>query len=195
MGIEDIQAKKDRIMAWEKEEAGKIAERIFPKPALSVWMVLVPLVFVYYFYAMNRFRSAKERFVRETLATRKLALEAACKSVAAAESVDFHMLAARDDVPEQAQEALAEYLRVLAEHYKALLVAKGGSAAELLARAYGSATNYLLFLNQAHQAESELNRKVAVMLNDQVAGALEAVEKMAEAAREVRRVRISLIFG
>ena len=175
--------------------AKSVAAQVIPQPRLNVWMVLIPIIFVFYFYQRERYRTGSEQFVQHYMLSRKRALEEACQAETAGRDPDLAQLTGSSRLPGEAQPAYRSFLQVLVHHYQVLLEAEGGTFAELVRAAYGSKTNYLLFCNELKQAEMDLNAALEPHMEATTEGYREAAEKIELASEEKRRQEAERIFG
>jgi len=120
-------------------------------------MILIPVIFVYFFYRYQKFSSSRKVFCENFLISRKRALNEAMEVIRAGRKPDINALARQSDLPEPIREKNAAVLAVLVDHYLDLLQADGEDFQGLVRGAYKNRTNFLLFVNQLNQAEKSLN--------------------------------------
>ena len=69
------------IMEHEEQFAHALAVHVLDKPRLSIWMILIPIIFVFYFYQVQKFKTGRTTFVEHYLVSRKSALQEAMTAV------------------------------------------------------------------------------------------------------------------
>jgi hypothetical protein len=153
------------ILDHEQRFARALAVRVVDKPQLSVWMVLIPIIFLHFMHRMQTFKAGIEACSREFLYTKKRALDLAFDIVrkdsqnrpAAAAPPEEGEEAGLDKTREVRGNQLKE-IRLLAEHYLKLFKAGGDTYEALVKNAYRNRDLYSGFLNKLEQAEKEVNR-------------------------------------
>lgn len=182
-----IESKKDMILEHERLFAHTLGLRVLNKPKLSIWMILIPIIFVYYFYQYQRFTESRKQFSENYLKSRERALNEAFKSVIDKKEPDIDSIAAPSDVPEAVIPFHAKVLSILVDHYRGLFQAKGNDFSSLVRSLYGSQTNYLLFLNSLNNAEKKMNDAIKPVLKESLEGVDEVIRKMEEESEKIRR--------
>jgi hypothetical protein len=185
-GMETREAKRLLILEHETWFAEALASRVLARPKLSVWMILIPIIFVYYFYQFQKVTEGRKQFAAHYLKSRVRALDAAVQALDTGEKPDAESLASLSDVPEEVRPLQAEFLSILVEHYTGLLQAEGGDFASLVRSSCRNRTNYLLLLNRLTQAEGKVNEALKPQLEKthaEVEGVIRAVEAESESIR------------
>ena len=185
----------DIIERNEERFAFYLAGQVIYKPNLSIWMIFIPVIFVYYFFQLNKYKQGREEFTGHYLVTRKRALNAARSAVLSDKDPDIEDIAQMAELPPETLGAYRELLVVLIQHYKDLLIAKGESIAELVQSAYRTRTNYLLFYNRLNQVERELNAALRPHMKDSIDGFDEVVQKIEDVSAKLRRQDVDSIYG
>jgi len=191
---EKISEKKQIILAREKTFANALGAAVLEKPKLSVWMILIPIILVYYMMRFQRYSDSRKDFSENYMISRNRALDAAAEMAGTGKKPDPAELSRLSDVPESARGKHAEFTRVLIEHYGLLLEAEGDDYGALVRSAYGEGTNYLLFLNLLNKAERRMNKALRPHLADSVEGFDEIVQRMEAQSERLRREHAGLIF-
>jgi len=146
------------IVAQEEAFAHTLALQVLDRPQLSIWMILIPIIFVYFFYRYQKFSSGRKVFCENYLISRKRALNEALEVIRTGRKPEINALARQSSLPEHLREKNADVLAVLVDHYIDLLRADGENFHALVRSAYRNQTNFLLFINRLNQAEKALNR-------------------------------------
>ena len=60
----DTSEQRAIILESERQFAHKLALEVIDRPSLTVWMILIPVIFVYYFFRLNRYKSGREAFIK-----------------------------------------------------------------------------------------------------------------------------------
>ena len=107
---------------------------------------------------------------------------------------DIRALAELPDMNSNAREKQADILAVLLEHYTIILNSDGEDFASLIRAAYGSLTNYLLFLNRLNQAEKEVNKTLRPDLKESDEVINDIVSRMEDLSERIRRDTAESIF-
>ena len=141
----DLKQKFDAVLNREKSFANSVAAAVIrPKP-LSVWEVLIPVIFILGFM---KSRQEREVFSQNLMFTKNMALEAAYKMVRDGRAVEEVMA----DIDERTRELVAtapdgiyseqirreqfKEIRLLIDHYSRLLNADGADFKALVTAAY-----------------------------------------------------------
>lgn len=193
MGTQDQRA--DIILQHEKQFAEALARQVIQKPEISVWMILIPVLFVYHMYRLPRYAQGKKEFVENYLLSRISALHEASSALAEGRQPDTGSLAVRDDVPADIQPHLREILDILVQHYTSLLQAAGDDFPSLARSAYGSGTAYLLIMRRLNDAEGKLYAALTSRLQQEQDDVGSAVSHIGVSAERLRREEAGSIFG
>ena len=182
------------ILEQEEEFAVILATQIIHKPQLSLWMILIPIFFVFYFNDLSKYRKGCNKFAENYLLDKKRALNEAVEVVNRGKEPDIHALANLLKMNSKAREKQANILTVLIEHYTVLLNADGEDFASLIRSAYGTITNYLLFLNRLNQAEKEGNKSLEPDIKEPYEVINDIVSRMEVLTEKLRRETAESIF-
>ena len=182
-----IDEKFDIIEKNEKTFAIRLGSRVIYKPKLSTWMVLIPVIFVYYFFQLNKYKQGRSDFTDNYLISRMRALDAARGAVVKEKTPDLEKLVQLAKLPHQTLDAYRELLVVLIQHYTDLLCAEGNDIAELVRSVYRTRTNFLLFCNRLNQVERELNAALRPHMKDNIEGFDDAVRRIENFSVDLRR--------
>ena len=175
--------KKELILRYEEKFADSVAVSVIDKPKLSTWMILIPILFIYYFYRLKKFADGRKEFARHFILTRKRSLEEAAASLESGGKPDVEALVNMSSAPGPTHADYREWLKVLLDHYRYLLRSKGDSFETLIRSAYKTRTNYLLFINQLNRVERQFNAALKPSLKEtteEVNNIVTAIEKRCE---------------
>jgi hypothetical protein len=145
--------KKDLILQRELAFANAIGASVLDKPKVSFWMVLIPILFLYFIYRMQTFKSGRIKFDEDFMAPRRRAMDAALVAVEAKGPPDIDALARNSGLPEALHEPYAAWMDAQVGHYMELLTGDGDSFESLVRAAYRDRNSYLLALNRLTTVE------------------------------------------
>jgi len=182
------------ILEQEEKFAVTLAAQVINKPQLSLWMILIPIFFVFYFNDLNKYKQGSRQFAENYLIDKKRALNEAVEVVNSGREPDIPALAELSNMNSQAREKQADILTILVEHYSILLKSEGEDFATLIRAAYGSLTDYLLFLNHLNQAEKEVNQSLKPDLKESDEVINDIVSRMEDLSEKLRRETAESIF-
>lgn len=153
--MKGLERKKEIILQGELAFANAIGSKVFEKPKVSFWMVLIPILFLYFIYRMQRFKSGRLKFNEEFMVTRRRAMGIAVESVETGSKPNIDRVARGIGLSDALEKPYASWLKVLVDHYADLLSAEGDSLESLVRSAYRGKTELLLTLNRIHSVEKE----------------------------------------
>jgi hypothetical protein len=176
-GMGTVEQKHQIILEHEKSFADHLALKVLEKPKLSVWMILIPIIFVHYFHRIQKFNSGRSAFTENYMIVRKRALDEAIEVIQTERAPDIEGLARLSKLPESVHGPHLKMLDLLVSHYTDLMRSDGDTMESLVRSLYKTRTNYLLFVNQLNQTERTLNS----VLKPHLAGSLEGVDEIISA--------------
>ena len=190
-----IDDKKDCILAQERRLAVAVASQIIDRPKQSIWMILIPVVFIYYFYRLQRYANGRKEFVEHFMISRERAMEEAFSAVKSGKRPDALKLCRMSTVPSQIYAEYGDWLTVLIDHYMDLLQAEGDRIEDLIKSVYKTRTNYLLFFNRLNSVEKKFNTALKPHLPDSIDGANSIMTAMETYSTAWRRNQVESIFS
>jgi len=190
----ELEKKKDLILAHELEFANAVGAAVFEKPKVSLWMILVPLLFVYFIHRMQTYKKGRIKFNEDFMDTRKRALECAVETFKAGDRLDPSQAVRQSELSDELGKPYAAWLEVLVDHYRDLLAADGDDFGALVRKAYHTRTNYLLTLNRLNTVEKDyyaaLKRQLA-----STEGTADIIAIMEKESQQLRRELAEEVFG
>lgn len=192
--MKGLERKKELILQRELAFANAVGAAVFEKPKVSFWMVLVPLLFLYFIYRMQRYKSGRMKFDEEFMTTRRRAMNLAFKAVETGTRPDIDRIARESGLTEALEKPYASWLKVLVDFYMDLLAANGDSFESLVRSAYRNRTNYLLTLNRLSTVEREFYAAVKPQLAA-TEGAAAVIATIETQSQQLRRDLAENIFA
>ena len=187
--------KSKLILEHDQQFAFVLAGKVLDKPKLDIWMILLPILLVYYMNSFQKFKDGRKTFAAHYMATRKRALKEATAAIQSGKKADPDRLASESEMTAEAQRKLAELFALLLDHYEALLKADGNDFASLVRSAYDNLANYLLFIDQLNHAEISRNMALKpqfTTISSELNDILSAMEKY---SGQIRRREALDIFS
>ncbi len=197
-----LDRKYKNIFSRERSLARAVASAVIESKPLTVWEVVIPILF---FFTFLNFKRSRETFTLNFLFTKKLALDAALERVRKGKTLE----GVRADIKEKTDKILAadrkgvysskirqrqlQEMELLLEHYFRLLEAEGEDFRSLVRNVYQSRENYEKFLTNLERAEKEVNRAALQFVKNK--SGQTTVSKMEEAAQRIRKDDIERIFS
>ncbi len=186
--MKGLERKKELVLQRELLFANAIGAAVFEKPKVSFWMVLIPILFVYFVYRMQKYKSGRLKFDEDFMITRRRAMDVAFEAVETGGKPAVEKVVQASDLSDALQEAYRSWVRVLVDYYMDLLAADGNSFDSLVRSAYRSRGNYLLVLNRLNMVE----REFYIALKPQLAATEGAADVIAAIETQSQRLRRDL---
>lgn len=192
----DINEKKNLIFEGETTLARQLALHVIEKPVPKVWMIFIPIFFVFYFWKLKQFESGLKDFADNYIIPRRRTLEAVFAAEVGGRPVDIDLLVElMGDLPENTRACCAEWLNVLAGHYQLLLAADGDSYPALVRSGYRTKSNYLLICRQLGKAETAYDMALLPTIEGDSMDLRQVTEAMAEGLNSLRCREAEEIFS
>ena len=200
--IKGFKQKHDVISSRERSKAKSIALTVDKPRTLSVWEVLIPIIFI---FSYLKAKSNRDVFADNLLFTKNMALKAAYDRL----QKDKTREAVIDRIKSQTGELLSslpnniysdairqEQLKeidLLVEHYYRLLQADGRDYDDLVRNTYGNRVAYESFLNRLKSAEKAVVRAAHRTLGPSADAAM--ATRIEDASNRIRIAELDRIFG
>ncbi|SDB22269.1 hypothetical protein SAMN05660653_01079 [Desulfonatronum thiosulfatophilum] len=187
-----LQEKYDIIFGHEQQFAYRLAKDVVKKPEVSVWMILLPILFVHYMMKISQYKQGIHDFANNILGTKKKALDKALKDIEIGEIQDYGPEDYFPQVPLESKpeielaEKQINVLKLMEEHYREMLGQQGATLEELVRGAYGSSGEYRYYLNKLAAAEDEISRHLRENFHssDESGSVMDRIEKRTAELRE-----------
>lgn len=195
MSHPSIHQKQHWILNHETQMAQKLCAQVLEKPKPPLWMILIPIFFIFFAQKMQQYRAGHENFVRNYLISRSRCLDAAVQSLESGSPIDVPAIVnMAADIPDTARPAYSAWITALADHFHTLLKANGPHYNALIRSAYASKTNYLLFCNQLGQLEHTFTLAVITKIDGEHEDVLAVIQSMRDSVMKLRRDLADSIF-
>ena len=192
--MKGLERKKELILQRELAFANAVGAAVFEKPKVSFWMVMVPLLFLYFIYRMQKYKNGRMKFDQDFMTTRRKAMDLAVEALETGVKPNIDRIAGESGITEALEKPYVTWLRTLVDYYDDLLTANGDTFDALARSAYRSRTNYLLTLNRLNTVEKEFY----AALKPQMAateGAGTVITAIEEQSRRLRRNLAESVFA
>jgi len=197
-----LDTKYENILAQERALAKTVASAVIGQTPVTVWDVLIPIVFV---FNVLKFKRAREVFTLNFLFTKKLALQGAFDMVKKGQSREDALGQIRGQTSEilasdkrgiyskKIRQKQVQEMELLLDHYSRLLNADGKDYASMVKHAYRTRQNFSAFVKELEGIEKEVNRAASQTAG--TASAPDIVSRMEETAGRLRAAQMETIFG
>lgn len=192
MTLMDLTQKTDIILKHELRFADEIGAVLFEKPKVSVWMIFIPILFLYFVFRMQKFKNDRIKFSAEFMSARReamdMALEASTVSPAGKDSEKQHA-----KLPEPLQKPYGSWIKALSSLYQDLLSADGNDFESLARTAYPGRDQYLEALERLNKAEKEFYAALKPLMAE-VDGTAAIIATLESESRRLRMDTADRIF-
>jgi hypothetical protein len=192
--MKGLERKKELILERELAFSNAVGAAVFEKPKVNFWMVLVPLLFLYFIYRMQKYKNGRIKFDQDFMTTRRKALDLAIEALETGVKPNIERAARESGIIDALEKPYASWLRVLVDHYDDLLTANGDSFGALARSAYHNRTNYLLTLNRLNTVEKEFYDALKPRMAA-TEGAVAIIAAIEEQSRRLRRNFAESVFA
>jgi plasmid maintenance system killer protein len=196
-----LDTKYENILTQENTVAKAVARSVIGVSSVTVWDVLIPIVFV---FNVLKFKRAREIFALNFLFTKKLALQGAFDMIKTSQSREDALAQIRNRTSEvlasdkkgiysiKIRQKQMREMELLLDHYSRLLNAEGKDYSSMVRNAYLSRKDYGAFAKQLEGIEKEVNRAASQTVK--TASAPDIILKMEEATARLRAAESEKIF-
>ncbi len=192
--MKGLERKKELILQRELAFANAVGSAVFEKPKVSLWMVLVPLLFLYFIYRVQKFKNGRLNFDREFMVTRRKAMDLAVEAIETDVKPNIDRVARQSGLMDALEKPYASWLKALVVYYTDLLAASGDSFETLVRSAYRNRTDYLLTLNRLSTVEKDFHAALKPHMAA-TEGAAAIIATIEEQSRRLRREMAEQIFA
>lgn len=197
----ELKKKFKTILSHEQTQANFVALKVNPSRPLSVWEVLIPIVFILAYMKSNERRQV---FAQNLMFTKKMALEAAYDMIAKNQTkgaalmrIELQTKQLLTSVPEgiysdAIRQGQLQEIEFLIDHYLKLLRADGKDYCALVLGVYPQRKDYLNFQQALSALEKQVSRAAGQTLGAQTDAAM--LSRIESATQELRSAEIQNIF-
>ncbi|MDX9835067.1 MAG: NF038143 family protein, partial [Desulfobulbus sp.] len=126
MNTRTLETNQQLILENEQALAKQLARLVLEKPVPPIWMIFIPIFFVFHAWRIKGYAKGLDDFVDQLLVSRRRALEAATESVRTGNEVDFEAWMNKAAHMQPAAKPLyRQWMTLLVEQYRTLLTAHG----------------------------------------------------------------------
>ncbi len=191
-----LDEKRALIFEYEKSRARELARRVIDKPVPPVWMILIPVFFVFYAWKVKEYSSGLKDFADHYLISRNKALGMAYEAEESGRLQEIDDLEENNHpIPARARPDYRQWLSLLVDHYRNLLAARGDSVQGLIRACYRNRANYLIVNNQLNSAESSFNKALMPKIEGDQQDIRYVVDRMERSIAELYREEVDHIFS
>ena len=191
--MKDLTQKKEIILRRELAFADEIGAAVFEKPEVSYWMVFIPILFLYFIYRMQKFKSDRMKFNEEFMSARKRAMDIALGDSATGGIAETDWAAHGSELPAPLQKPYIYWIKTLSSHYLEMLSASGDDFESLVRAAYRNRSDYLLALEKLNNAEKDFYTALKPLMA-QVEGTADIIAIIESQSRKLRSETADRIF-
>lgn len=196
MILTDLNEKKMLILAYETATSRQLALHVIEKPLPRVWMIFIPILFVFYFWKLKEYETDLKNFAENHLSLRRRALEAVFAAEESGLPVNIEVLVNQlGDMPETARALCKEWLTVLTGHFQLLLNAEGDSYHGLVRSGYRNKSSYVLFCQQIDRIENAFNMALLETIDGESTALCLVTDAMKEGMRNLRNLSAENFFS
>lgn len=188
-------------LIWHGEQvfAHALAKQVINKPKVTVWIILLPLLFLFFMQDLKKYKNGIRDFVEGFLKNKKIALDLAFNAVVDGASLEKTVAAfGADSRPDNDAERTLHQkqmreIECLAAHFRQLLNSNGQTYEALVRNSYISPGKYKTFQDRLFELESAVIEAALQARPSEIdTGAL--VTQMQSAMRDLRRQQRDHLF-
>lgn len=188
-------------LLWQREQVVgyALAKELVTKPQVTVWMIMLPLLFLFFIQDLKKYKAGIRGFADGFLKNKKIALDLALKAIQEDASLDRTLAdfasESRPEDPVYADllDIQMREIACLANHYQRLMQGSGRSYEALVQQTYGSAAKYHQFLDKLFSLEDAV-LQAAFDIQPPEGEAQTLAGQMQIAARRIRREAAEKMF-
>ncbi len=191
-----MEDKKRQILDNEEFMARQLARRVIEKPVPAVWMILIPVFFVFHAWKIKQYSNGLKDFAENYLISRCRALDTAFEAEQSGNSPEIdHLVEMADTIPAEARRLYHDWMSLLVDHYRSLLTAPGNSHKELIRAHYRTKSNFLLFCNKLNKTENSFNISLLPGIEGTPQDLRFILDRMELGVADLRRQEVEEIFS
>lgn len=188
-----LSQKKEIVLRHETEFANSVGAGLLEKPKVSIWMIFIPILFLFFIYRMKKFKDSRIKFVEEFMTARRIAMDIALEAAEEGGKIKTDISAHIPELSEPLKKPYISWMKTLSGYYLELLAADGEDFRSLVRKAFRNRSDYLLALNRLNTAEKEFYTALAPYL-DSVEGSSGITASIESISRRLRSETAGTIF-
>ncbi|MCJ7593363.1 MAG: NF038143 family protein [Desulfobacterales bacterium] len=191
--MKGLARKKELILERERFFANAVGSAVFEQPRISLWMILVPILFLHFIYRMQKYKNGRLKFDEEFMATRRRAVDVAVDAVVTGVNPNIDHVVRDLGLRAALERPYAAWMRTLVEFYMDLLRSNGDSFDSLVRSAFRNRGNFLLTLNRLNTVEKDFYEALKPQLAS-TEGAADIIATIIPHSQRLRRELAQQIF-
>jgi hypothetical protein len=191
--FKDLTQKKEVILSNELAFANKIGAALFEKPKVSIWMIFIPILFLYFIFRMQKYKNDRIKFDEEFMTARRKAMDIALGASEAEFMTEMSGATQYPELPVPLQKPYFSWIKTLSSHYLDLLSADGDDFESLISAAYFNRDNYMLTLDRLNNAEKDFYTALKPLMA-KVEGTAQIIATIESESRRLRSETAYRIF-
>lgn len=182
----NLEEKHQMILDYDQVFAERLGIKIFKKPQLSVWMILIPIIFVFFLQQLNKYKKDKSEFIKNYLLSPNRALNEAYESIKENREFTIESMVEMADLKPASNKSYRHLMTILTQYYVDLLGVKGDLFGDLIQSAYPEKTAYQTVIDNINNGWSSLNQTIVKDLAASTPEVVETVQKIENATIALR---------
>ena len=191
--MKGLPRKKELILERERFFANAVGSAVFEKPKISMWMILVPILFLHFIHRMQKYKTGRIRFDEEFMVTRRRAMDLAVDAVESGVKPDVDEAVRDFNVPVALEKPYASWMRCLVEYYMDLLRSNGETFEDLVRSCFRNREDLLPTLNRLNTVERDFYEVLKPQLTS-TEGAVDIIATIISNSQRLRRELAQQIF-
>ena len=190
----NLEGKRQLILDYDQVFVERLAVKIFKKPQLSIWMILIPIIFVFFFQQVTKYKNDKKDFIKNYLLSPNRALNEAYEAIKQKREVSIESMVEMADLKPFSNAPYRNLMSVLTQHYINLMNAKGDLYGQLILSAYPEKVQYQQMMGDINKAWKSLSESIVEDLIKSTPEAANTVRKIEDTSVEIRNEDINVFY-
>jgi hypothetical protein len=187
--------KRDLLIEYERHQTMRLARKVFSKPKPPLWMILMPVFFVFFAFKMKEYKNDMKSFADNWMLTRERCLDMAYDAVVESSEPPLESIVAKvHDLPSEVMPHYRAWIEILTDYYRQLLAAEGADMQELVRSVFRSRSSYLLTQKQISSVEHVYHQALLPSLQGNKDDLAATVARIHETSATLQREQADLIF-
>ncbi len=160
-----LEEKRDYIFKYEEQFSRSLSQRVIEKPKINVFMILIPILFLYFLYQNQRYKIGRKLFAEKYLILRKQALDEAYLCITTDRNIDAQSIINKQNISDPIKSKIFDLISLLIDHYILLLRGEGEDIYSLVKSVYRSISGYKKYIKSLNDCENALNEIILAELS------------------------------